>query len=122
MEEIVIETRKTFNGPLQIARDLMHAYLWRPLASYSAETLAATMDELLAINVRGYLYAAMAAREALLQSRGSIIFTGSVASFNAGGGGIVYTLAKHAVVGVVRQLALELAPDIRVNCVGSLRG
>jgi NAD(P)-dependent dehydrogenase (short-subunit alcohol dehydrogenase family) len=89
----------------------------RPLASYSAETLVATMDELLAINVRGYLYAAMAAREALLRSRGCIIFTGSVASFNAGGGGIVYTLAKHAVVGVVRQLALELAPDIRVNCV-----
>lgn len=90
----------------------------RPLASYSPETLAATMDELLAINVRGYLYAAMATREALKASRGSMIFTGSVAGFHAGGGGVVYTLAKHAVVGLVRQLALELAPDIRVNGVG----
>ncbi|WP_090131632.1 SDR family NAD(P)-dependent oxidoreductase [Limnohabitans sp. Rim11] len=90
----------------------------RPLRSYTGESMAATMDELFAINLRGYLYAAMAGREALIASRGSIIFTASVASFNAGGGGILYTMGKHAVVGMVKQLALELAPDIRVNGVG----
>lgn len=90
----------------------------RPLRSYTGESMAATMDELFAINLRGYLYAAMAGREALIASRGSIIFTASVASFNSGGGGILYTMGKHAVVGMIKQLALELAPDIRVNGVG----
>jgi len=90
----------------------------RPLRSYTGASMAQTMDELFAINLRGYLYAAMAGREALIASRGSIIFTASVASFNSGGGGILYTMGKHAVVGMIKQLALELAPDIRVNGVG----
>jgi len=90
----------------------------RPLRSYTAESLASTMDELFAVNLRGYLYAAMAAREALAARHGCIIATASVASFHAGGGGILYTMGKHAVVGLVRQLALELAPQIRVNGVG----
>jgi cis-3,4-dihydrophenanthrene-3,4-diol dehydrogenase len=54
-----------------------------------------------------------------------MIFTASVASFNAGGGGVLYTAVKHAVVGMIRQLALELAPAIRVNGVapgGTLTG
>jgi NAD(P)-dependent dehydrogenase (short-subunit alcohol dehydrogenase family) len=90
----------------------------RPLRSYTAQTLAATMDELFAVNLRGYLYAALASREALVAGRGCMIFTASVASFHAGGGGVLYTMAKHAVLGLVRQLALELAPEVRVNGVG----
>lgn len=90
----------------------------RPLRGYSPQTLAATMDELFAVNLRGYLYAAMAAREVLIARRGCIIATASVASFHAGGGGILYTMGKHAVVGLVRQLALEFAPEVRVNGVG----
>lgn len=49
--------------------------------------------------------------------RGSMIFTCSIAGFHAGCGGTLYTIAKHAVVGLVRQLALELAPEVRVNAV-----
>lgn len=90
----------------------------RPLRSYTPTTLAQTMDELFGVNLRGYLYAALASRQALVDSRGCMIFTASVASFHAGGGGILYTMAKHAVVGLVRQLALELAPDVRVNGIG----
>lgn len=90
----------------------------RPLQGYTPELLASTMDELFGINLRGYLYTALAAREALLQSQGSVIFTASVASFHSGGGGVLYTMGKHAVVGLVRQLALEWAPQIRVNAVG----
>ncbi|OVZ56879.1 3-(cis-5,6-dihydroxycyclohexa-1,3-dien-1-yl)propanoate dehydrogenase [Pigmentiphaga sp. NML080357] len=90
----------------------------RPLRGYTAPALAATMDELFGINLRGYLYAAMAAREALEAAAGCMIFTASVASFHAGGGGVLYTMGKHAVVGMVRQLALELAPRVRVNGVG----
>lgn len=87
----------------------------RPLESYSPETLTATFDEIFAINLQGYLLAAMTTRAALVESRGSMIFTGSVASFHAGGGGVLYTAVKHAVVGMIRQLAKELAPAVRVN-------
>ena len=91
---------------------------WRPLRGYTDALLASSMDELFAINVRGYLYSALAAREALVASRGCMVFTASVAGFHAGGGGVLYTMAKHAVVGMIRQLALEMAPDVRVNGVG----
>src|SRR5262249_24211447 len=44
-----------------------------------------------------------------------MVFTASVAGFNSGGGGAIYTASKHAVVGLIRQLAVELGPRIRVN-------
>lgn len=44
-----------------------------------------------------------------------MILTTSVAGLNSAGGGVLYTASKHAVVGLLRQLALELSPDIRVN-------
>lgn len=88
------------------------------LERYTPELLERTFDELFAINVKGYLLAALAAREALARTRGAMIFTASIAGFHPGGGGVVYTAAKHAVVGLVRQLALECAPAIRVNGVG----
>lgn len=44
-----------------------------------------------------------------------MIFTVSNAGFWPGGGGPLYTAAKRAVMGLVKQLAYELAPEIRVN-------
>jgi NAD(P)-dependent dehydrogenase (short-subunit alcohol dehydrogenase family) len=74
-----------------------------------------SFDELFGVNVRGYLNAAKAALPSLRETGGNVVFTASYASFNPGTGGIFYTPAKHAVVGVIRQLAYELAPEIRVN-------
>jgi NAD(P)-dependent dehydrogenase (short-subunit alcohol dehydrogenase family) len=37
------------------------------------------------------------------------------AGFYPDGGGVIYTASKHALVGVVKQLAYELAPKVRVN-------
>jgi NAD(P)-dependent dehydrogenase (short-subunit alcohol dehydrogenase family) len=90
----------------------------RPLEGYAPDVLSAAFDEIFAVNLKGYMLAALAAREALVASRGSMIFTASVASFHAGGGGVLYTAVKHAVVGMIRELARELAPDVRVNGVG----
>jgi NAD(P)-dependent dehydrogenase (short-subunit alcohol dehydrogenase family) len=80
-----------------------------------ADALGRAFDEVFAINVKGYLLGAKAAAPALLNCDGCIILTASMASFYAGTGGIVYTASKHAVVGLVRQLAYELAPHVRVN-------
>ncbi|MEX2100004.1 MAG: 3-(cis-5,6-dihydroxycyclohexa-1,3-dien-1-yl)propanoate dehydrogenase [Acidimicrobiia bacterium] len=85
------------------------------LADMPGDALGNAFDELFAVNVKGYLFGAKASLPALLETRGSMIFTASNASFYVAGGGPLYTASKHAVVGLVRQLAYELAPKIRVN-------
>lgn len=90
----------------------------RPLRSYTPESLSATVDEIFAVNVKSYLLLALAARPALIEARGSLVFTASVAGFHPGAAGIVYVMAKHAIVGLIRRLALEFAPSVRVNGVG----
>ena len=95
-----------------------NAGVWDHFASlkkYDGFTLKSTYEEVFGVNVLGYMLAAQAAAPALRESRGSMIFTLSNASFYAGGGGPVYVASKHACVGLIRQLAYELAPEIRVN-------
>jgi NAD(P)-dependent dehydrogenase (short-subunit alcohol dehydrogenase family) len=77
----------------------------------------AAFEEVFSINVKGYLLGAKAAAPELVRSGGSIVFTLSNAAFYPGGGGPIYTAAKHAAHGLVRQLAFELAPRVRVNAV-----
>ncbi|HEX4395661.1 MAG TPA: 3-(cis-5,6-dihydroxycyclohexa-1,3-dien-1-yl)propanoate dehydrogenase [Mycobacterium sp.] len=87
-----------------------------PLVGFEPEALGRAFDEIFAVNVKAYLLGAHAAVPELLKSDApTIIFTASSASFYTAGGGPLYTASKHAVVGVVRQLAYELAPKIRVN-------
>lgn len=79
--------------------------------------LEARYRELFDVNVLGYLLAARAGLEALRRSKGSITFTLSSSTFYPGGGGVLYVSSKHGLAGTVRQLAFELAPDVRVNAV-----
>lgn len=71
--------------------------------------------ELFQINVLGYLLGAKAALPELLETDGRMVFSASGASFAPDGGGALYVPSKHAVAGVIRQLAFELAPRISVN-------
>lgn len=98
-----------------------NAGIWDHNASLLAtppEQLESGFNELFAVNVKGYLLGARASAAALLQSSGSMIFTLSNAAWYPGGGGPLYTASKHAAVGLIRQLAYELAPKVRVNGVG----
>lgn len=79
------------------------------------DRIDAAFTELFDINVKGYVLGAKAAAPALSESGGSIIFTLSNAAFHPAGGGPLYTATKHAAVGLIRQLAYELAPKVRVN-------
>ncbi|MDO9460505.1 MAG: 3-(cis-5,6-dihydroxycyclohexa-1,3-dien-1-yl)propanoate dehydrogenase [Alphaproteobacteria bacterium] len=79
------------------------------------EQLASMCDEIFSVNVKGYLLGARAALPELRKTKGCMIFTASTSSYFTGGGGPVYVAAKHAVLGLIRQLAHELTPDIRVN-------
>lgn len=85
------------------------------LDALPSDRMDSAFDELFHINVKGYLHLAKAALPALVRSRGSLILTVSNAGFDPAGGGPLYTASKHAVVGLIRQLAYELAPAVRVN-------
>ena len=85
------------------------------LLDLPADKIDQAFDEVFHINVKGYLLLAKASAPALVDSRGSMIFTISNAGFYPDGGGPMYTASKHAAVGLVRQLAFELAPFVRVN-------
>jgi NAD(P)-dependent dehydrogenase (short-subunit alcohol dehydrogenase family) len=89
----------------------------RSFRTFALSELDSAFDELFGINVKGYMMGALAAVKALSESRGCIIFTSSVSGAHAGFGGALYVAAKHAITGLTKQLALELAPDVRVNAV-----
>jgi NAD(P)-dependent dehydrogenase (short-subunit alcohol dehydrogenase family) len=103
-------------GKLDVA--VGNAGIWdynRSLVELRPETISEAFDEIFSINVKGYLLLAKAALPALAKSRGGLILTVSNAGFYPAGGGPLYTATKHAVVGLIRQLAYELAPIVRVN-------
>jgi NAD(P)-dependent dehydrogenase (short-subunit alcohol dehydrogenase family) len=87
------------------------------LESIPGEELGDAFDELFGVDVKGYMLGARAAAAELRRARGAIVFTSSVSGVAPGFGGVLYIAAKHAIVGLTKQLALELAPEIRVNAV-----
>ncbi|WP_026575142.1 3-(cis-5,6-dihydroxycyclohexa-1,3-dien-1-yl)propanoate dehydrogenase [Bacillus sp. UNC438CL73TsuS30] len=86
-------------------------------ADVTPEALSEAYDFLLNINLKGTFFGVKAALDELQKTNGNIIFSVSGASFYPDGGGVWYTASKHAQVGLMRQLAFELAPNIRVNAV-----
>ncbi len=83
------------------------------------ETTVEAWDRTFAILVRGvFLGIKHAARAMRVNQRagGTIINTGSIAGFNAGGGPAAYSACKSAVIALTRSAAVELGPArIRVN-------
>ena len=99
-----------------------------PLAHLPIDMLPEVFDEVFGVNVKGYILGTKAALPELVKSRGCVIYTLSNAAFDPAGGGAFYTASKHAVRGLITQLAYELAPKVRVNgvapggCGTDLRG
>jgi NAD(P)-dependent dehydrogenase (short-subunit alcohol dehydrogenase family) len=87
-----------------------------PLAAIPPERLTDAWRSLYEVNVLGQLHAVRAAAGALIDAGGAVILTSSHSASNPGvGGGALYASSKAAINGLVRQLAHELAPDVRVN-------
>jgi NAD(P)-dependent dehydrogenase (short-subunit alcohol dehydrogenase family) len=85
------------------------------IADLPDDSIGAAFDEVIGINLKGPILLAKAVVPDLVRSRGTFLVTISNAGFYPNGGGVLYTTSKHALVGLVRQLAFELAPFVRVN-------
>jgi NAD(P)-dependent dehydrogenase (short-subunit alcohol dehydrogenase family) len=74
-------------------------------------------DEILGVNLKGTFYCARAAAPALRQAHGAIVNVASIAGLRASGSSIAYGVSKAAVIQLTRNLAMALAPEVRVNAV-----
>ena len=77
----------------------------------------ALWDSTLDINLKGTFFCTQAALPHLRQSKGNVVFVASDAGLIGEAGLAIYCASKGGVVNLTRALALELAPEIRVNCV-----
>lgn len=81
-------------------------------------------DEVMDINLKSMFLCSKAAIEHLKQTKGSIVIMSSVQGYATQKNVLAYTTSKHALVGFVRAMALDLAEfGVRVNGVapGSVR-
>lgn len=71
------------------------------------------------VHVDGCYHAARSAVQAMLRyGGGSIVVVGSVQTLTAGSNALAYITAKHALMGMVRSIALDFASrNVRANCV-----
>jgi SDR family mycofactocin-dependent oxidoreductase len=88
---------------------------WVPFAELTIEQ----WGEMLDVNVTGVFLSVKAVAPQMIENRdGCIIITSSVSGREPGKGLTHYVTSKHAVIGLMRNLALELGPyGIRVNAV-----
>lgn len=88
---------------------------FRELIDIPEEDVEKTYYEIYDLNIKAVILGARIAVTELARSGGNFIVTLSNSSFYPDGGGVMYIGSKHGALGVVRQLAHEWAPVIRVN-------
>ncbi len=115
IDDAVVAAESRF-GPIDvlICNAGMHAET--PLDNVSAEGRAA-FRKVIDVNLVGTYFLAQLATQHM-RPGGRVLFVGSVLSRKGAPRVHAYTASKHAVMGLVRGMALELAPrNIRVNAV-----
>ena len=73
-------------------------------------------DQVLSIDLKSHIFLSQALRE-FLEPGSSIVNVASVLGMKGAKWGLSYQAAKAGLIHLTRSLALELAPEIRVNCV-----
>ena len=77
----------------------------------------AQWDRIVDTNLKGTFFSIQAAAPALKEARGCIVNIGSILGVRGSGHfSSIYCASKGGVVNLTRDLAIELGPEIRVNC------
>jgi NAD(P)-dependent dehydrogenase (short-subunit alcohol dehydrogenase family) len=74
-------------------------------------------DRMLAVNLKAAFFAIQAAIPHLRKTYGAIVNVASESGLVGNYDSAVYCASKAGLINMTRALALELAPDVRVNCV-----
>jgi NAD(P)-dependent dehydrogenase (short-subunit alcohol dehydrogenase family) len=77
----------------------------------------AIWHEILGANLLGAFHCARAFAPALRAGRGAVVNIASISGCRAGGSSIAYGVSKAALLQLTRNLAVALAPEVRVNAV-----
>jgi NAD(P)-dependent dehydrogenase (short-subunit alcohol dehydrogenase family) len=84
-----------------------------PVEETNEELWDATLD----INLKGLFFTCRAALTALRESRGCVVNVASDSGVRGEAFLVAYCASKAAVINLTKAMALELAPDVRVNCI-----
>ncbi len=87
-------------------------YIRRDIRKMSLEDWRRTLQ----VNLDGAFYLVKASLP-YLENRASIVFVSSQLAFRGSPSSVAYAASKAGILGLMRSLALQLAPDIRVNAV-----
>jgi NAD(P)-dependent dehydrogenase (short-subunit alcohol dehydrogenase family) len=117
-EQIVAETVAAFGKLDTFVANAGLGDAFRELVDIAAADVETVYREIFDLNVMAVIMGARAAVTELARTNGNFIVTLSNSSFYPDGGGVMYIGSKHGALGVVRQLAHEFAPEVRVNGVG----
>lgn len=82
-----------------------------------AQTDEMIWDRVIDTNLKGSYFCSRAAASALMSRHGNIVHLGSESGVNGYGGSTAYCASKGAIVNLTRSMAMELAPQVRVNSV-----
>jgi 3-oxoacyl-[acyl-carrier protein] reductase len=115
-EALVASAETFFGAPIDVF--LSHAGMG--FAGALVDTDVERIRRVIEVNVLGAIWSSRAALRSLVKSpRASLIFTSSLQSITARAQRSLYTTSKHALVGLVKALALECGPQgVRVNAIG----
>jgi 3-oxoacyl-[acyl-carrier protein] reductase len=87
-----------------------------PIASSDLDSLTDEFwDRMLRVNLLSAFWMTKALAGALIDTRGAVVNTVSVAALGGGGSSSAYATAKAGLAGLTRELARGLAPAVRVN-------
>jgi NAD(P)-dependent dehydrogenase (short-subunit alcohol dehydrogenase family) len=111
--ESVAKTASDAFGGLDILVNSAGIGAGRPIEDCDEAMWDAHID----VNLKGTFFCCRAALPALRRSGGNIVNIASDAGLIGVPGITVYCASKGGVVNMTRAMALEVAPDVRVNCV-----
>lgn len=114
-ERLIREAEEFFGQPVEIFLANAGAGFAGGLLDAAAHDIRRTIE----VNVVGSLLSAQAALRSMVKApNSSLVFTCSLQGVMARAQRSVYTASKHAIVGMVKSLALEFGPrGVRVNAV-----